>query len=560
MSPKSLLDHRRHTTTILVCIALLTACSPDSGGKGPAAGTDAGNRNTPRLAALSRTEGIPRSGVELGLGWSTRQGRLIYNRCIEFAPVQETGQSIALGLHEVSDTSDVMDSLDVSTSVSVKGMFGASGSAKASFSKQSKVSSTSTSLLLRATVTNGVLFVGPRRGPDAARRSYPAFGKDGVEPAPARGWRDWDKHWKAQRVSEHVRLTPLAKDMSLTEFKRHCGDSFVSAIHSGAEILSIISFRANSQQTKQRVAASVKASYGMVSGSAAAKTANEQARSNTNLDITYMQLGGGGKESIIPIDRVGLEGKLKGLPGEAEFNPKFHSMTVTPYTQLADWDKAPFPSGGEADDETLSELYWFLSSLYEDIENIQSNPGDFHSRSDAPSLPDFQDQVLTLRENIYRVVAAEGASTIPALVEIPGSDKPFVYDFGKLVTLDLSKFDTGVRTQTTLEPGKSGAGGSKQDAKPQTIFSWYRAFADHIRTQLPNPNILRLMLPLPKGAVCLTVDATGKTCTKSIAATDYAKTAIDWYIRPQATRMCQIDPTDNECMTNAEMKALLDKV
>lgn len=559
MRLKSLHDHTRHTATAIVCIAVLTGCTPDSGGEGPGAGDDTGKGKTARLASLSRVEGIPESGVELGLGWSTRQGRLVYNRCIEFAPVQETGQSIALGLHEVSDTSDVMNSLDVSTSVSVKGMFGASGSAKASFSKQSKVSSTSTSLLLRATVTNGVLFVGPRRGPDAARRSYPAFGSDGVEPAPARGWRDWEKHWKSQGVSEHIRLTSFAKELTLSEFKRHCGDSFVSAIHSGAEILSIISFSASSQQTKQRVAASVKASYGMVSGSASANKANEAARASTNLDVTYMQIGGGGESSTIPIDRAGLETKLKGLPKEAEFNPKFHSMIVTPYTQLADWNKGAIPADGQADDETLSELYWFLSSLYEDIEDIQSNPGDFVIRKDAPSLSDFQDQVLTLRENIYRVVAAEGASATPALVELPEPDKPLVYSFGKLVELDLSKFDTGVRKQTTLEPGKSDAGATKQGAEPQMSFSWYKAFAEHIRTQLPNPNILRLMLPLPKGAACLASDANNK-CTKSLKEADYAKAAVDWYIRPQATRVCQIDPTDNECMSNAEMKALLDKV
>ncbi len=100
--------------------------------------------------SLTRDEGIPEGGVELGYGWDSRRGEVVPSRCIAFAPVRATGQVATLSMREVSDQSEVMESLGVSASVSVKTIF-ASGSAQASFARDTKVSATTTNLLLQAT-------------------------------------------------------------------------------------------------------------------------------------------------------------------------------------------------------------------------------------------------------------------------------------------------------------------------------------------------------------------------------------------------------------------------
>ena len=98
----------------------------------------------------------PDNGVELGLGWDSATGQVVPNRCIEFAAVEERGQSISLDFQEVSSTEELMESLDVSASISVNTMF-SSVSAQAKFAKNAEMNSEKTSILMEADVQNGVL-------------------------------------------------------------------------------------------------------------------------------------------------------------------------------------------------------------------------------------------------------------------------------------------------------------------------------------------------------------------------------------------------------------------
>jgi len=258
-------------------------------------------------SALVQTLGIPTSGVELGLGWDSKKGRVVPNRCVDFAPVQERGQGVTLDMHEVSDQSEVMESLGVSASVAVRTLF-VSGSAQASFAKQSKVNATSTSLMLRAIVDNGVLFAGPRRWQERARFSFPTIPEEGEAP-PASGWKDWAEDRGGQERYA-VGLKPWASDILTGEqsghqtlaardasgvqaFRRYCGDSYVSAIYSGAELLAMITFRASSRENKRKITASLKAQFGPVEMSAAAREDRNDKREKTDLEVSYMQIGGG---------------------------------------------------------------------------------------------------------------------------------------------------------------------------------------------------------------------------------------------------------------------------
>ncbi len=98
-----------------------------------------------------QTISVPESGVGLGMGWDSSRAEVIPNNCLEFAALRSTGQTINMEISEVSDQSEMMESMNVSASVSARSIF-ASGSAKTDFAKSSKMTSDTTTLLLRTTI------------------------------------------------------------------------------------------------------------------------------------------------------------------------------------------------------------------------------------------------------------------------------------------------------------------------------------------------------------------------------------------------------------------------
>jgi Ricin-type beta-trefoil lectin domain len=465
---------------------------------------------------LAQTEGIPESGVELGWGWNTRTGSVVSNRCVEFAPVKATGQRATLSMREVSDKSDVMDSLGVSASVSVSAIFGAKGSAQAEFAKDSKVSSTSTSLLLRATVENGVIFTGPKQDPMKARRAFPAIAENGQPAPPSLDWKKWQEE-PPQRAHDEVVLTPWADDLlrkqGVKAFLRHCGDSYVSAIYSGADLLAITTFTATSQTQKENITAALQAEYGVVQASASVKKNKESTLESTNMHVSYMQVGGG--SGILPTTRELLVTKLGGLAKEAAQDPKFHSMEVTPYDQLASWPVGSIPPDDPEADDTMSNYYWALTSLNDDIQSILDDFEKFSPLTGLgfAELQALQDEVNKLRADIRLGARFERTGT---------PEQSFTFRSRRLAVLN---------------------------AEPRTSFSadWAkRSFLPKLEESVPqrNVNLLRLSLPLPLSAAAGLSEKTA------------ARAVVEFYVGRQSKRICARNPRDSECLSNEQLRKL----
>jgi hypothetical protein len=499
-------------------IVVAAGCQPDSDdkpnpGAKPADGRAGSAGAAPRLA---QRESIPESGVELGWGWNTRNGEVVPNRCIEFAPVQATGQRVNLSMREVSDKSDVMDSLSVSASVKVNAIFGASGSARASFARESKVSATATSLLLRATIENGVLFAGPRQDSTKPRRAYPSIAADGQPVPPSLAWKQWEEPSEVAR--DEVVLTKWASELLRKSgqgaFLRHCGNGFVSAIYSGAELLAVTTFSAKNSAEKQNVTAALKSQYGVVELEAAAKAKQQSTLSSTSMEVSYMQVGGGSK--TIPTSRDELVKKLQGLATEAAQSPKFNSMEVTGYDTLPSWPTAHIPADDPGPDDTLSDYYWALTSINEDIQSVLDNPKEYldGAGESLANLRTLQDDINGVRADIYQV-ALYGRAGPPQ----------------KTFSFKSTKLETSLKA-----PGQV----------PFSAAWMQNSFVPTLRQQAPlgNVNLLRLKLPLPKSA----------GAEKATTAT--AKEVVDYYVGEQSKRICTRNPTDNECLSNAALEKL----
>ena len=514
----------RATALAVLAFALTVGCAPEQ----PVAPADEAEVELEQDAttadgelpiSLTREEGIPPGGVELGYGWDSRRGEIVPSRCVEFAPVRATGQVATMNLREVSDQSEVMDSLRVSASVSVKTMF-SSGSAQASFARDTKVSSTATSLMLQATVDNGVLFAGPKAPPFPDR---PAFGERSADQSGTGPFIDRDA-----ATSNHLTLQPWADRLvsDPQRFRKHCGDSFVSSISSGAQLIAMIEFATSSKQDKLTKKAAVEAAFGPAELSAKAQEDSSAKLENTSLEIQFLQVGGG--SGVLPTDKDTLLQKVHELPIEAARDPKFHSMRVTPYESLPGWTGGSL-SRDRDEDEIVADYYWFLTSLYSDIEEILEAPRNDYVQGiglSGAELRGFQDGVLELRSTLFEVMRAKRDGEIP-------SPAPTTEDLRVLAEIEA---------HPAALPGPGSA---------PTLEAWHRHFNELLRRSIPfgNPNVLKLRLPIP---------AAQSPVVEIVGPSDYARAAVDWYVRPQALRMCELDPTDNECLSNAEMDQLVE--
>lgn len=454
--------------------------------------------------ATSIAIGVPDSGIELGLGWDTQRSRVISNRCIEFAPVREEGQQISLKISDIADSSELMEELNVSASMSVRSMMG-SGSAQAEFATRSKVSRSTNTLLIRATVNNGVLFAGPSRPQEPSRHAFPAAG------APAEIDRaKWDS------ASDRLHLTEFATDLigdggarELREFERYCGDSFVSAIFSGAELLATMSISTTGTESVSSVKAKVKGEFSAwgakVKAESEAGAGTDKKYENSNIEVDYTQIGGSG--GIIPTTREDFKDKLHNLPTEALNGPNFHTMNVTPYSDLPDWPRAVVLDTEEHPIEALLvDYYWTLSS----IEDLLEEGNDTGAHADR--LKTLQDTITGFRREVFEV-------------------------------LGRAFRDAGQATHRTYFFGLISLPNHEVIAKLEALENDMQELRDRlVRFSFghENPNLIKLYLHAP---------AEAETDEQKLAA-------IKDLIGTQARRTCDTDPVSPECLTDLEMESL----
>jgi len=481
--------------------------------------------------------GIPDNGVELGLGWDTDKSQVIHNRCILFAPVQEAGQTIAMELHDVSDTSEVMEALNVSASMSVKTLAG-KGSAQAAFASSSKVSASSQSLLIRATVDNGVMFVAPSHPMEIARYAHVQPGQE---------FREEGQNSAADRrdeLSHSIVLTEEAQDIlgdgsaqEVREFERYCGDSFVSAIYSGAEIVAIASSMETDTSSKTSFSSKMRGEMSAWGAKikAEASAAGKQAKRDikTQADIQFTQIGGRG--GIIPTNAQEFMNKVADLPLEAEQGPRFHSMEVTAYHELPFWP-AQVPAISKADDtlDVLSNYYWTMQSIEQQIETSlaekkctkPSGSGSSETCTKweavvdatvADKLRSFQDDILELRRQLLPVLQES--------LELNGESASRSCCWGLWEVTDKELAARIRKHQKTAQ---------------ELLKDLRRRSMEKL-----NPNLLRLHLALPDS-----------TRDMASGAASTAVSLVETYVKRPSIRACQREPNSPECINNRQLTAL----
>jgi hypothetical protein len=357
-------DRLRAGAPVVACATLVTACSDGR----PAPGTDGASYGIfPAPGQILEIE-YPVDGVDLGQGWHREGVRKAVATCVGFSEREDTGQEQSMELSVVSDSSALMEALDVSAEAQFKSI-GFSVSGKAKFAKDTEVRASSLNVLAYARVTNGVTYAAPL-----------------------------DEGAQAGRIDLTSDYRNLARRDPVA-FEQECGDGFVAALHSGAELTALLSFSETSTTERTAIETAMSGSGWGFSAAGAASSRMESAAKAGRLRVTFHQTGGSG--SPIPTTQAGFISAIEQLPALAAQNPYHYRIEVLSYQALPG-----YPGGAPAaDDEfrrTLATSHGRLLTLrtaaveamdaaerstaapgpYVDAHTDQS-PSAFHQRMEA---------------------------------------------------------------------------------------------------------------------------------------------------------------------------------
>lgn len=323
-----------------------------------------GPDSTGMLPAARQTFSVeyPVDGVDLGQGWHREGVRKAVATCVDFTAREDTGQEQSMDLSVVNDTSALMDALDVSVEAQFKSI-GYSASGKARFAKETEVRSSSLNMLAQARVMNGVEYAAPAEGKEARR----------------------------------VDLTPHYRDLarrSGDRFEQECGDGFVAAVYSGAELTAMLSFDGISKKDRNDYEAGVKGSGWGIRAAASAMKKSQDEKSTSRLRVTFYQAGGSG--SPLPTTEESLVAAVERLPALAAADPHDYRIVVQSYRSLPG-----YPAGTREDRDdfrrVLATSYGRLSTLLEETREVLDDPADY-----VDARPKLRERMQALHDELTR--------------------------------------------------------------------------------------------------------------------------------------------------------------
>ncbi|MEZ5498297.1 MAG: hypothetical protein R3E77_02585 [Steroidobacteraceae bacterium] len=481
---------------LIATLAGLFACKPPVPGK-PGSKADGESNRVHIEQHQDETDivDVPETGISLGWGYDAYRNQPIPNVCVLFVESNEPAQTRTMSMHEVSDSYELMRRMNVSAEASVDAI-GFKANGKASFAKDSNLSANASNFVLEASVENGVRYAGPMPLPDAK----PMFEQPLVT---SRGG-----------TSGSVRLTEAALQLAkrdVEEFQRQCGNSFVSAVYSGAKLTALVSIKAENRAERQKISSEVSASGWGATASASAS--GEQSSTASSKDMTLSVFMTGGRGDSIPRDKAEVTAKLETLSNAAFEAPKDFHMAITPYESLPNWPGFDLV-GSESEFEQLAGLWGAYNTLYDEIQSVLDAPGSYY----APVRVDGSLTMVNL-----------GRSTPGGLREIHR----------------LERLQDEVRaTLLQLRAAAQDCISAEDDLDtPDCAFdeSGYRSSYEY-----------RIQLPLAAQEVT-------RNNTKTIVApeaTTAVQEVIDRYVRDKSRSRCALDMTDQACLANSEIARL----
>ena len=404
------------------------------------------------------------SGARLADGWDFITNSRIYSQCINYGTgVTDAFQQVTMDYTRAVDDETFSVALNINTSASVSGGIGNfSGKADGSFNIDTsyKLTSKDDVIVAHASVVNGATYVTAQ-----TERS------SGSAPPE----KDADKAVSVVNTATKdtiagVKLSPgalqLLTDGGREVFRAACGDGFVAAIGTGADLYLLYHFTQLDTDKRLKIVTSMKAGGGVTgvfnaSGSMESTLQITDLVSKQNLGIYFMQSGGAIASLPVKLEDIGP--RVAALPSEAFKNGKPLYVIVVPYNELYNWPLNFEPS--ELIDLRTSLVRYLrrirtafneLQVIIADFRDHRGSPDDteyLHDNAhrlravDYPALNDelkteietVEDAIRTIDSNCSKGTVAKAASDCKNVIPPLQAKKIDTNDFRFLIRLPVPK-------------------------------------------------------------------------------------------------------------------------
>jgi hypothetical protein len=336
--------------------------------------------------ALVESHDFDDKTMSWGYGFDSAGGQSTGANCLlELGAITTTsgagGQVVSFSMDLVKSREELQKKISADVSVSASFGFG-NASARAEYMKEQNFNSFSLFLVARTKVVNATQWISPQR---------------------------LSTYSETQYINRYE------------DFRRRCGDQFLSGLTTGGEFLSIFEVKTRSNDEKESIEASLKASsaFGTWSASANFAASVHKVTEQSSVRVSSFQVGGVGETAVPPTEAEAIIQRATQLPiivngdGARGISASFKTYDVL---ELPPVNAEMF----RRQKEYLRNI-WLLAENYRkelsDRQYILENPGQF----DSPDLNQVRSQITAIANQIngYQAKAVACMNDVAACEGFP---------------------------------------------------------------------------------------------------------------------------------------------
>jgi hypothetical protein len=353
---------------------------------------------------ISTPDGRP---VLLGLGYDTLNHTVLFNNCLDPATYTSSGKNPAqivpsVEVHQITDNESMAKQMNISVETSVSFLLG-SVEASANWNRVSTYASSRTAISVHEKVVSppevifprssllGMALGNPSKHTTAYVRSVVSADLAKISASRVKGL-PYEQSPLQELIGAYLaqaggpRLLPQYQDMAANnpaQFRRECGDAFVTALYFGGSIDALMVITGDSASDSSSFSATMEGNYSLLDLEAKFNTAVQHLSSHSTLEINYAQVGGVGVPVAVKPEELiaNVKALTKNLVGASVQT----NYAISPYTRLVG-----FPNAAETNPTVrrLAAQYDRLWSIYNTLEDERDHPELYYL--DANSKDDIR--------------------------------------------------------------------------------------------------------------------------------------------------------------------------